>query len=63
VTPEKPRLQIVQELLEKLRACPCGMCSDCIEILCEEIIPRVDEEVSLRGRVAETRRQEAAGQG
>lgn len=35
-------LQLLQRQLEKIRSCPCALCSTCIELLCGDVIPIVD---------------------
>ena len=52
---QNQRLKKIREMLDKLGECPCNMCSDCIDLLCEEIIPAVEEADSLQARVKDKR--------
>lgn len=58
---QNERLKEIREMLDKLGHCPCNMCSDCIDLLCEEIIPAVEEADSLQARVRDARVRSRAG--
>lgn len=42
-------LALLKRQLQKLQECPCAMCSNCIEILCGDVIPIIDSLIARRG--------------
>lgn len=53
-------LQLLQRRVEKIRSCPCAVCSECIEILCSDVIPIVDSVIDRYTRTPPQVEGEAA---